>query len=171
MSNGKHPGGRPTAYEEEFSARAEALCRDFALTDRGLAQVFNVSKTTITNWKNEHPKFLASIKNGKSQKDRRVERSLYERATGYSHPEEKVFCQQGEIVTHETRKHYPPDTAAAFIWLKNRQPERWRDKIEIQASGNINITWDDPTAIDVSPGQIEDVKELEGAKDAQLSDK
>jgi hypothetical protein len=29
-----------------------------------------------------------------------------------------------------TTKHYPPDTAAAIIWLKNRQPERWRDKIE-----------------------------------------
>lgn len=27
-------------------------------------------------------------------------------------------------------KHYPPDTAAAFIWLKNRAG--WRDKQDIE---------------------------------------
>ena len=25
-------------------------------------------------------------------------------------------------------EHYPPDTAAAFIWLKNRQSGKWRDR-------------------------------------------
>ncbi len=28
-------------------------------------------------------------------------------------------------------EHYPPDTAAAFIWLKNRQKQTWRDRHEI----------------------------------------
>jgi hypothetical protein len=30
------------------------------------------------------------------------------------------------IVVHYT-EHCPPDVGAAFIWLKNRDPERWRD--------------------------------------------
>jgi hypothetical protein len=30
------------------------------------------------------------------------------------------------VVTHYT-EHCPPDVGAAFIWLKNRDPERWRD--------------------------------------------
>jgi hypothetical protein len=28
-------------------------------------------------------------------------------------------------------EHCPPDIAAAFIWLKNRDPERWRDAQQI----------------------------------------
>jgi hypothetical protein len=36
----------------------------------------------------------------------------------------------GEIVMTPTVKRYPPDTAAAIFWLKNRQRAKWRDKIE-----------------------------------------
>ena len=165
------PAGRPSRYRKEYARTAEELCRDFSMTDKGLAKVFDVSEVTINAWKKEHPEFLKCLGNGKGHKDANVERSLYERATGYSHPEEKIFNHQGNIIRAQTRKHYPPDTQAASFWLRNRQPERWRDKVEIQASGDMRITWDDPTAIDVSPGQIEDVKELEGVKDAQLSDK
>ena len=30
------------------------------------------------------------------------------------------------VVVHYT-EHCPPDVGAPFIWLKNRDPERWRD--------------------------------------------
>jgi hypothetical protein len=30
------------------------------------------------------------------------------------------------VVVHYT-EHCPPDVGAAFIWLKNRDPDRWRD--------------------------------------------
>jgi hypothetical protein len=30
------------------------------------------------------------------------------------------------VVVHYI-EHCPPDVGAAFIWLKNRDPERWRD--------------------------------------------
>jgi hypothetical protein len=59
----------------------------------------------------------------------RVERSLYERANGYNYTAVKVFMPAGSkqpIVVHYT-EHCPPDVGAAFIWLKNRDPERWRD--------------------------------------------
>ena len=41
----------------------------------------------------------------------------------------KIFMPAGSkqpIVVHYT-EHCPPDVGAAFIWLKNRDPERWRD--------------------------------------------
>ena len=41
-----------------------------------------------------------------------------------------LSVNQGEIVTHQTTKHYPPDTTAAAIWLNNRKPDRWRNKPE-----------------------------------------
>ena len=60
---------------------------------------------------------------------RRVERSLYQRANGYNYEAVKVFMPAGSkqpVVVHYT-EHCPPDVTAAFIWLKNRDPERWRD--------------------------------------------
>ena len=30
----------------------------------------------------------------------------------------------------QTVKHIPPDTTAQIFWLKNRRPDRWRDKPE-----------------------------------------
>jgi hypothetical protein len=30
------------------------------------------------------------------------------------------------VIVHYT-EHCPPDVGAAFIWLKNRDPEHWRD--------------------------------------------
>jgi hypothetical protein len=59
----------------------------------------------------------------------RVERSLYERANGYNYPAVKIFMPAGSkqpIVVHY-EEHCPPDVGAAFIWLKNRDPDRWRD--------------------------------------------
>jgi hypothetical protein len=59
----------------------------------------------------------------------RVERSLYERANGYSYDAVKIFMPAGSkqpVVVHYI-EHCPPDVAAAFIWLKNCDPERWRD--------------------------------------------
>ncbi|WGS85031.1 hypothetical protein [Methylomonas sp. UP202] len=41
-----------------------------------------------------------------------------------------------EVVT--TEKEALPDTSAAFIWLKNRRPKDWRDKIEIESTAKLD---------------------------------
>lgn len=125
--------GRPTKYKKEYAEQAAKLCF-LGATDEMLADFFNVCVATLNNWKSIHPDFLASIKESKAALDSRVEKSLFERAMGYSHPEEKVFCQNGEITVHETTKHYPPDSTSMIFWLKNRQPEKWRDKQEVELS-------------------------------------
>lgn len=99
-------------------------------TDADLAQAFDVSERTINNWKTSKEGFFQSIKDGRQNADAEIANALYHRAKGYSHPEEKIFNNNGEEMRVETTKHYPPDTAAAFIWLKNRQPQNWRDKKE-----------------------------------------
>jgi hypothetical protein len=63
-----------------------------------------------------------------------VERSLYERANGYNYEVVKIFMPAGSkqpVVVHYT-EHCPPDVGAAFIWLKNRDPEHWRDSQQIE---------------------------------------
>jgi len=32
-------------------------------------------------------------------------------------------------------QHYPPDTTAASLWLRNRQPDKWRDRQQIDVTG------------------------------------
>ena len=120
--------GRPTKYRKEYGEQVYKLCL-LGATDAQLADFFGVAESTITLWKRKHMGFSASIKKGKIQADAEVAASLYHRARGYEHPETKVFCNDGKITTHEVVKHYPPDTAAAFIWLKNRAG--WKDRCEV----------------------------------------
>lgn len=117
--------GRPTAYKPEYADQAEKLCGMFGATDMDLSKYFGVTERTIYNWKHDHEDFFHALKSKKLANER-VERSLYERATGYSHPEDKIFNNNGEEMIVETMKHYPPDTGAAIAWLANRDPNRWK---------------------------------------------
>ncbi len=127
----KHPGGAPTKYNSKYHPLlAEALARN-GLTDKEIAEKIGICEKTLDNWKNEYPEFLLSIKKGKEEPDNQVEQALFKRALGYEHPEDDIKAYEGKIIITPTIKHYPPDTAAAFIWLKNRRPEKWRDRKEI----------------------------------------
>jgi len=127
--------GRPTTYKEEYNKLAYGFCL-LGATDKFLADRFEVCKDTINEWKKVYPEFSASIKSGKEIADAKVAEALFNRACGYSHPEEKIFNDGGEILRADTIKHYPPDTAAAFIWLKNRGG--WKDKQEVNST-NVNL--------------------------------
>lgn len=99
-------------------------------TDVEIGKVLGVTEMTINRYKKDE-KFLLALKNGKEISDSAVEKSLFERAMGYSCPETKVFCHEGVITTHEVIKHYPPEVVACIFWLKNRKPAEWRDKREV----------------------------------------
>lgn len=134
-SEAKNLGGRPTKYRVAFNKQAYKLAL-LGATDTEMADFFEISAATFYNWRSEHPKFLESIKKGKEDADATVSQSLFKRANGYSHKDvdiRTVSVGQGggsEIVQTPIIKHYPPDTIAAIFWLKNRQPAKWRDKVE-----------------------------------------
>jgi len=43
-----------------------------------------------------------------------------------------VIDKAVRIVTYTERM--PPDTTACIFWLKNRWPEQWRDKTQVETS-------------------------------------
>lgn len=135
----RNPGGRPTSYREEFGEQAYKLCL-LGATDEELGDFFGVSKQTINAWKSAHPKFLDSITRGKVLADANVAEKLYERACGYSHQAVKMFQAGGQVISEDYTEHYPPDTQAASLWLRNRQSSKWRDKQEIKHEGGIEVT-------------------------------
>lgn len=134
MTDQKRKGGRPSKYKEEFAEQAYKLCL-LGATDAEMADFFGVDEDTLNNWKKRHEEFFGSITRGKQIADASVAEKLYERANGYSHPEDKIFQYKGAPLIVQTTKHYPPDTQAASLWLRNRQPDKWRDKQDHELTG------------------------------------
>lgn len=130
--------GRPTKYKPEYDTQAYKLCL-LGASDERIANFFEIAVSTLYLWKKNHPSFSEALKGGKELANANVAKSLYDRAVGYTHTEEKVFCFQGEIITHETTKHYPPETGAIALFLKNREPELWRDKQEVNVTLSDNF--------------------------------
>ena len=136
--------GRPTNYKKEYDEQAYKLTL-LGAVDTELANFFNVAEATIHNWKNNHPKFLESIRNGKDIANANVATSMYQKAIGYSHPEDKIFNNNGKPMVVKTTKHYPPDTQAGSLFLRNRTSVagslgiNWRDKTEQEITENINL--------------------------------
>lgn len=130
------PTGRPSKYQPEFLEQAKKLCT-LGATDREMADFFKVSESTFYLWKLEHPDFSEALKVGKESADDRVEKSLYRRALGYTHDAVKIFHDKDAGTTEVPYvEHYPPDTVACIFWLKNRRPDLWRDKQEVEHTGN-----------------------------------
>lgn len=133
------PAGQPTKYRKEFADQARELC-ELGATDMELADFFRVDVRTVYNWKHTHPEFFQALKVGKDALDDRVERSLYQRAVGYSYNSEKIFHHQGQITRAEIIEHVPPDASAALLWLKNRRGDTWRDKHDVEHYGGVTVT-------------------------------
>ena len=131
-------GSNLTTYRDEFARQAAKLCK-LGATDPDLAEFFECSVQCILNWRSKHPKFATALKVAKTRADERVERSLYQRAIGYSHPDVHITLTNGEIIETEYTKHYPPDTAAMMFWLKNRQSDTWRDKRDFDYRGHVAV--------------------------------
>lgn len=145
--------GAPTKYKPEYAEEARKYCLLKGATDAELGEYFGVAESTIKEWYKKHPEFSASVKAGKSGADMNVAEGFYKRATGYEYTEttfEKVDDKRVLEMTPDAlitvdaykkkivTKHLPPDAGAALNWLKNRQPEDWRDKVEVAHSGKID---------------------------------
>lgn len=132
----KHAGGRPSKFKPQFIIEAEKLCC-LGATDEDLADFFDVDIRTIYRWATQHEEFCHALRAGKEKADDRVERSLYQRAVGYTHDAVKIFMPAGASgpVYAPYREHVPPDGASAMFWLKNRRKDDWRDVSRQEQTG------------------------------------
>jgi hypothetical protein len=83
-------------------------------------------------------KFREAIARGGVHADAKMADHLYFRSLGYKHKAVKIFhypdCGPVKVPYVE---HYPPDTNAASLWLRNRQPDKWRDRQQVDVTGTI----------------------------------
>lgn len=92
-----------------------------------------VADSTFRLWVKKYSAISAAYKKGKAPADYEVENALYKRAMGYEYTEtveEIIKGADGEERRHVKRfkKHMPSDPASMFFWLKNRRPDRWRER-------------------------------------------
>ena len=134
-------GGRKSCYKEVYNELAYKYCL-LGATDKILANFFDVSEVTINAWKNKHPEFLKSIRAGKEIADMEVVKSFFENAKGFVAKSKKAMKVKvwnkeaqrlvDEVMMIEETIQYAPNTQAGIFWLKNRQPDKWKDKTEVE---------------------------------------
>lgn len=108
--------------------KLEGWARD-GLTDEQIAQNIRISRETLYAWKKKYPDISDALKRGKEIVDRQVENALLKRALGYEYEEVKKKFECGVMTERTvTKKEVIPDTTAQIFWLKNRKPDKWRDK-------------------------------------------
>ncbi|MHA6258343.1 helix-turn-helix domain-containing protein [Sporosarcina sp. CAU 1771] len=145
----KNKGGRRGKYHEwltdEGLVKIEGWARD-GLTNDQIAHNIGITSETLRVWSNKYSALSVALKRGKEVVDRQVENALLKRALGYQYDEvtrEIVYDEIAEkdvlTVTKVVTKEVNPDTTAQIFWLKNRKPADWRDKRDIQHSGDMNI--------------------------------
>ncbi len=111
-------------------------------TDEQVADFFGITRMTLDRWCKQSKTLLHLKEDWKRGADEKVEKSLYQRACGYSHDEEvikvvAVGANNGsEIERVDTVKHYAPDPTSMIFWLKNRQPKKWKDIRGVQVGGD-----------------------------------
>ena len=104
------------------------------LTDNEIAKNIGISRKTLSVWKCKNVLIRNTLKNNKEIADLIVENALFKSATGYDYDEDIVL--NGKVVT--ITRHVPASNTAQIFWLKNRMPDRWREKQDINVEGNIS---------------------------------
>ncbi|SFE38520.1 transposase [Peptostreptococcus sp. D1] len=124
--------------EPEGLLKLEGWARD-GLTDEQIAKNMGVRTSTLYDWKKKYSEISEALKKGKEVVDRQVENALLKRALGYSYTETtRELVGTKMVITKEVVKEVQPDTTAQIFWLKNRRPDIWRDRKDLEAKVDMN---------------------------------
>lgn len=139
-SNSKKKAGAHGKFKKWLEPEGLLLLQSWArdgLTDEQIAKNIGISRSTLSEWKNKYPDISDTLKKGKEIVDIQVENALLKRALGYEYEEveesETFNPDTGETTkTRRIIKHVVADTTAQIFWLKNRRPDKWRNREEIE---------------------------------------
>ena len=98
--------------------RVQGWARD-GLTDEQIAANMGIGTRTLYEWKKKYPQFSQALKSGKEVVDYAVESALLKKALA-------------------------GDVGACCFWLKNRRPDKWKDRVD----GTLNLQAPKPEMMD-----------------------
>ena len=91
----------------------EGWARDGLVVEQ-ITERIGINPATLYDWKKKYPEISNALKKGKQVIDYQVENALLNNALN-------------------------GDTTAQIFWLKNRRPDKWRDKRDVEHSGGLNV--------------------------------
>lgn len=123
---------------------------DYWLTDEGLERVnhwaenglslkqisqnMGIAYGTLFEWQREFPQLHDTIKKGQMVVTEEVENAMFMAATGYEYEEEtsELDNDGNLIVVKKVKKSQAPNVTAQIFWLKNKNPQEWKDRVEVK---------------------------------------
>lgn len=136
--------GRPSDYNADEHPKAIRPLAAKWLPKTEIAETLKIDRVTLDRWLAKHPEFAAAYALGREDATDHVERSLFARANGYSHPSEKIVVVSGgqgmgsSVERVDITEHYPPDPAALKLWLTNRRGKDWSDKQAVEHTFSVS---------------------------------
>lgn len=141
-------------YEYWLTEDGLLLLRGWArdgLTNEQIAKNMGISRKTLQEWCNKYGDIRNTLKKEKEIVDVEVENALLQKALGITKTVKKpikvkeVIYKDGKRLKETERVEYadeeiyiPPDTTAQIFWLKNRMPDKWREKQHLDVNGSLN---------------------------------
>lgn len=131
--------------DEDSLLKVQGWARD-GLSNEQIAHNMGITFQTLYKWQDKYSELREALKKGKEVVDREVENALLKRALGYEYDEvtqEPVTDKDTGItemrVTKRVTKQIVPDVTAQIFWLKNRKPDEFRDKRDVELSGSVDL--------------------------------
>lgn len=116
----------------------EKWCRD-GLSERQICTNLGIGHSAFNVYKKQYPELTDALKKAREVIITELENALIKRALGQTYEETKVSIRDvgGKQVkfTEKTTKYLPPDVAAIYILLKNKDRGNWSDnpiKMELE---------------------------------------
>lgn len=107
------PVGRPTDYVPEMGEKLLGyMSKGFSIT--AAAAAIGHHKDTIYEWAKKHPEFSDALKLGRGSRVLKLEHDLLAAKDG-------------------------PNVTSRIFALKNADPSEWRDKHDVEHSGNVTV--------------------------------
>jgi hypothetical protein len=119
------------------------------LQNKEIAKALGISERCFYEWSDKHEHFSHAIKKYRGVADLLVENALFKSAVGFEYTEVKETIKPGDkkkdgtegdpavTETTITKKVITGNPIAQIFYLKNRMPERYKDKVEtVHSLGN-----------------------------------
>lgn len=129
-------------YSDEILPKLEKLAAQ-GLNNKEIAESLAIGERTFYEWRDKYPQFAHSLKKYRGVANILVENALFKTAVGFDFQETTIERRRiGKdpknpkewlyemIPVAITNKHIPGNPISQIFYLKNRMPERYKDKVE-----------------------------------------